>query len=261
MRFDTRGAKPAPRSIAVVGIDDTTLNSQGYTWPFSRKHYAKLIRQLDKAGAAVIAIDVQFTQPSPSQDADNALILAVRSAAPKVVLATTAVLPGAKTEIFGGGEGLKFSRAVPSYSNFIKDNDGVTRHLLTSADGLDSFAIAAAQVKLGHKVAPPADNATWIDFAGPPDTVPHLSFVDVEHGHFKPSDVKGKVVVIGATASALQDIRPTSTTGQAEMAGPEVHANAILTALAGFPLHSGPGWVDVLLVVLAGAAAPLAAIR
>jgi adenylate cyclase len=261
MRFDARGAKPTPTSVAVVGIDDTTLNSTGYTWPFSRKHYAKVIRQLDKAGAAVIAIDVQFTQPSPSQAADNALILAVRSAAPKVVLATTAVLPGAKTEIFGGGAGLKFSRAVPSYSNFVKDDDGFTRHMLDGADGLDAFSIAAAEIKLGHKIHAPPGNAAWIDFAGPPETVRHMSFVDVENGRFKPSDVKGKVIVIGATASALQDIRPTSTTGQGEMAGPEVHANAVLTALAGFPLHSGPGWVNVLLVVLLGVAAPFAAMR
>ncbi len=89
-----------------------------------------------------------------------------------MVLATTAVLPGAKTEIFGGGEGLKFSRAVPSYSNFVKDDDGVTRHMLEGADGLDSFAVAAAQVKLGHKIDAPPGNSAWIDFVGPPDAHP-----------------------------------------------------------------------------------------
>jgi adenylate cyclase len=40
-----------------------------------------------------------------------------------------------------------------------------------------------------------------------------------------------------------------------------VHANAITTALAGFPLHSSPGWIDALLVVALGVAAPLAAMR
>jgi adenylate cyclase len=45
------------------------------------------------------------------------------------------------------------------------------------------------------------------------------------------------------------------------MPGPEVHANAVLTALGGFPLASGPGWVNALLVVLLGSAAPFAAIR
>ncbi len=261
MRFDVRGAEPTPKDVVVVGIDDPTINAKGYTFPFPRTHHAKVIRQLHKAGAAVIAMDVQFTQPSGNDAADNALITAVRSAAPTVVLATTAVDPGAKTEIFGGAAGLKFSRGIPSYSNFEKDPDGVTRHMLDGTEGLDAFPIAAAQAKLGHKIDAPPDNTAWIDFAGPPHTVPYLSFVDVERGRFKPSDVKGKIVVVGGTASALQDLRETSTTGQAAMPGPEVHANAILTALAGFPLHSGAGWVNVLLVVVLGVAAPFAAIR
>jgi adenylate cyclase len=261
MRFDVRGAKPTPKDVVVVGIDDPTINSRGYTFPFRRTHYAKLLRQLDKAGAAVIAFDVQFTQPSGDDEADDRLIRAVRSAAPKVVLATTAVDPGAKTQIFGGADGLRFSRGIPSYSNFEKDPDGITRHMLDGDEGLDAFSIAAAEVKLGHQIKAPPGNTAWIDFAGPPQTIPYLSFVDVERGKFKPEDVKGKVVVIGGTASALQDLRETSTTGQAAMPGPEVHANAILTALEGFPLESGPGWLNVLLVVALAVAAPFAAIR
>ena len=45
------------------------------------------------------------------------------------------------------------------------------------------------------------------------------------------------------------------------MAGPEVHANAITTALAGYPLRSAPDWVDTALVILLGALTPLLAIR
>ena len=260
MRFDVRGAEPTPDDVVVVGIDDPTINSTGYTFPFNRKHHARLIKQLDNAGAAAIAYDVQFTQPSDNEDADNELIQAVRSAAPKVVLASTAVDPGAKTQIFGGADGLRFSRGIPAFSSFIKDPDGVTRQLNDGDEGLISFPLAAAQVKLGHKIKDPPTSA-WIDFAGPPNTVRSLSFVDVERGKFDPADVKGKVVVVGGTASALQDLRETSTTGQRAMSGPEVHANAILTALEGFPLHSSPTWVDVLLVILLGVVAPFAAIR
>jgi adenylate cyclase len=261
MRFDVRGPKPTPDNIVVVGIDDTTINARGYTFPFRRFHYAKLIRELDRAGAAVIAIDVQFSQPSEFTRDDNRLIQAVRSAAPRVVLASTVVNPGGKTKIFGGGDGLRFSRGIPGYSNFQKDPDGITRHMLDGYNGLAAFPVAAAQVKLGRDIDAPPGNSAWIDFAGPPLTVPYLSFVDVERGKFKPADVKGKIVVIGGTASALQDLRETSTTGQASMPGPEVHANAILTALDGFPLRSGPGWLNPLLVVVLGVAAPFAAIR
>jgi adenylate cyclase len=45
------------------------------------------------------------------------------------------------------------------------------------------------------------------------------------------------------------------------MAGPEVHANAITTALDGFPLRSAPTWADILVVVGLGIFGPLVAIR
>ncbi len=60
-----------------------------------------------------------------------------------------------------------------------------------------------------------------------PGTVKRLSFVDVRTGKFNPADVRGKVVVVGATAPVLQDLHATSTTKGGLMPGPEIHANAI----------------------------------
>jgi adenylate cyclase len=261
MRFDVRGTREAPDEVVVVAIDDPSLNAAGNIFPFTRKLHARVIRNLDEAGAAVIAYDVQFSQESKSLAADNALIQAVRAASPRVVLAATSVTRDGKTQIFGGAQGLEFSRAVPGYSNFEADSDGVTRHLLDAERGVDSFPVAAAQIKLGRDIDAPPGNSAWIDFAGPPVTVPYLSFIDVARARFQAEDVRGKVVVVGASASALQDLRETSTTGQRQMPGPEVHANAITTALDGFPLESGPGWLNLLLVVVLGTTAPLAAIR
>jgi response regulator RpfG family c-di-GMP phosphodiesterase len=45
------------------------------------------------------------------------------------------------------------------------------------------------------------------------------------------------------------------------MSGPEVQANAIWTALHGFPLTAAPPWLDVLLILLAAASVPLLALR
>jgi adenylate cyclase len=260
-RFDRRGANPTPDRVVIVGIDDPTLNAAGLRFPFRRKYHAQVIRNLDKAGAAVIAYDVQFTGEGPRLNDDIALIEAVRSAAPKVVLATTAVEAGGQTQIFGGGRGLRYSRAIPSFSSFEKDADGVQRRLLYSEEGLTSFAIAAAQVMLGRKIGPPPEGGDWINFEGGPETFRHLSFVDVQRQTFDPADVRGKIVVVGGTATALQDIRETSTTNQRAMSGPEVHANAITTALDGYPLRSAPEWVDILLIVALGVFGPLVATR
>ena len=163
----------------------------------------------------------------------------MRAAAPSVVLATTAVDAGGKTQIFGGGEGWSTAAPTPSFSSFEKDADGVQRRLLYSESGPQGVPD-----RRRREVRRPRDRARrrrardWIDFEGGPETFQHLSFVDVEQGNFDPADVRGKIVVVGATATALQDIRETSTTNQRAMAGPEVHANAITTALDGYPLRA-----------------------
>ena len=62
-------------------------------------------------------------------------------------------------------------------------------------------------------------------------------------------------MVIGATAPSLQDRHPTSWPA-GEMAGPEIHANAIDTLLRGFPLHASSETTD-LLIALALALLPI----
>jgi adenylate cyclase len=180
------------------------------------------------------------------------------------VLATTEVSKTGKTNIFGGaGEngGLPYSRGIPANSNYNVDADDRIRQLPFELQRLVSFPIAAATTALGHKPKLPSGNTAWIDFPGPPATIRRLSFSDVARGKFKPSDVRGKVVVVGGTAPVLHDYHSTSTSGGGLMAGPEIQAASITTALDGFPLHSAPDWLNALLVVVLGIAAPLAALR
>ena len=114
----------------IVGIDDRTLEEDpNVSFPFNRRRHARVIRQLTKAGASVIAYDVQFTEPSPFPDADEALLQAVRAGKKRVVLGTTEVGLDGSTSIFGGGETLKYSRAIPAITNFANDEDGVLRHM------------------------------------------------------------------------------------------------------------------------------------
>jgi len=103
--------------------------------------------------------------------------------------------------------------------------------------------------------------SAWIDFAGPPRKFEHVPFSDVRLGKTKPGTFRDKIVVVGATAPVLQDVQPTSTSGEGEMSGPEIHANGIRTVLEGFPLGQTPVPLDVLLIALMGVAIPLASLR
>ncbi|HSH90467.1 MAG TPA: CHASE2 domain-containing protein, partial [Ramlibacter sp.] len=80
-------AKPPKQSlpISIVGIDEASFTQLGLRWPWPREVHAQLVDRLAKAGAAVIAFDVLFTEESTPAD-DDALARAIKAAG-NVVLA------------------------------------------------------------------------------------------------------------------------------------------------------------------------------
>ncbi len=106
-----------------------------------------------------------------------------------------------------------------------------------------------------------SDDRALIDFRGPPGTIKTVSYADVLEGRVKPRVFRGKIVVVGATSATLQDVHQTSTTSASPMAGPEIQANAIWTALHGNPLQPAPGWLALIAIVLGALLAPLASLR
>jgi adenylate cyclase len=259
-RFTIRGEQPPPEDLVFVKIDDETFNQLKSQFPLPRITHANVIRNLAADGAKTIAYDVQFTEPGPDPKQDNALILASRQAG-NVILATTEVDANGQTRIFGGDTGLDRSRGTPSESSVPNDSDGTVRRMEFEINGLQTFSMAAAESFRGAQIDPPDGDDALIDYAGPPRTVESIPFSDVESGDFEPGTFEGKIAVVGAFAPVLQDRHETPTTGSETMAGPEIHANAIATALDEFPLEEGPGWLDVVLIVLLGAAAPLLALQ
>jgi adenylate cyclase len=265
-RFNIRGQQKPPSNVVVIAIDTKTFQDLNVRWPFRRSYHARAIRNLSRAGAKVIAYDVEFSEPQGTTQRDiaddNALILAVR-AHPGTVMSTTNVFENGKTRIFGGNEGLKISRATPANGNYLNDTDGRIRHLAFRIEGLETFPIAAARAYLGRKadLHLPSGNSAWIDYRGDTPSLHRISFVDIYKNDFDPAEVRGKVVVVGDTTTLEQDLHPTSTTSSVLMPGPEIQASAVVTALDGFPLKDAPRWLDYVLVVLLGVLTPLAALR
>lgn len=259
-RFEVRGTQATPDEIVIVGVDDTTFDELPNTrWPFPRSLEGRVIRNLTAAGAKAIAVDIQFTeQTTPKQD--DALIRAVQ-AAPGVVLSTTETNKRGESRVFGGEAVLHEIGARAGDTVVPVESGGTTRKMYYEHGGLVSFGVAAAEEMTGRDISPSefeSDSTAWIDFRGPPETFRNVPFSRVLRGKVPASVFRGKTVVIGATASSLQDLHATSTTGDSLMSGPEVQANAIWTATHGFPLSSTPTVVDLILILLL-AAAPAAA--
>ncbi|HEX2702968.1 MAG TPA: adenylate/guanylate cyclase domain-containing protein [Solirubrobacteraceae bacterium] len=273
VRFGIRGSRPSlVKDFVVVAVDENTFNYFGklhakdpsvrYQWPFPRRDHAIVIDHLLAAGARLIAFDVQFTEPTDPVDDDDLIEAIAR--AHNMVLATDAVT-GGQTDVLGGSTTLRRVGARAANSTVINDAGGVLRDMRHSYQGIDTFGVAIASNAAGHEVSPKlfggAQRAVPIDYAGPPGTVAAIPYWRVYADKFPAAAVKGKIVIVGAEASRLQDIHSTPTSGSQEMDGPEVQANIAATALDGIPLRNGPTWLNVALVVLFGVAAPLSSIR
>jgi adenylate cyclase len=266
-RFSIRGGRHPPREVVLVLIDDTTFaeltnRHLPSEFPFPRRYEARVIDNLRRAGAATIALDIEFAHETDARD-DNALFEALGGARGHTVLAATRVAPGGGNEILGGGENQREVGTRVGEVRLPQDSDNAVRRFAYSFNGLQSFPVVTAEVATGTRIVPSLfEHGTLpIDFAGPPETFTALSFSKVLQGGFPPGVVRGKTVIVGASAPALQDQHATATTGSRSMAGPEVNANAILTLLDGVPLRMAPGWLNVVLILVLAAAVPLGSMR
>jgi CHASE2 domain-containing sensor protein/predicted Ser/Thr protein kinase len=255
-RFSLRGDQPPPSDVAIVGIDNDSLGALP-RYPFSRRLDARVLENLHAAGARLIVYDISFDRPT-TEGADQALFAAAEKAAP-MVFATSLISPSGATQVLGGNSNLASIGDQAAAADLIPDPDGVLRHTLGEVSGLPTVAAAVAQRLTGHAADAKQLNGGWIDFRGPPGTVRGLSFVQVLQNHFDRAAVRGKVVVVGASAPVLQDLH--STAAGSPMSGPEVQANAIFTALEHFPLRSPSGVITVLLIVTLALVVPLAGVR
>ncbi len=259
-RFTIRGDRPSPKDVVVVKVDDVTFDELQLRWPFDRSVHARLVDRLREGGAKAIAYDVQFTEPTtPSQD--NRLIDAV-DRAHNVVLATTETDEHGHANVFGGDDVVRTVGAQVGSANYLSDAGGVIRRMPYEVERLKSFSVKAAEAASGRRIkrADLSEDNAWIDWHGPPGTIDSVSFSRALNGQVPPRFFRGKVVVVGASAPSLQDVHATAVSGDDVQPGPEIQAESIATALEGFPLKSVPGAVDVILIVLMGLVAPVAAL-
>lgn len=263
-RFSIRGDQKPRDDIVLVLIDDTTSRELPVRFPFPRSLHGRVIDRISGDGAKAIAYDVEFLQPTKEAQ-DNALIDAVARAGPdKVVLADSQPDPQGRSGVFGGQKVLDQIKARAGNSQIGEDSDGVRRRVPYSVGKMETFPLVAAELASGKPITTSAmgGESAWIDYAGGPGTYPAVSFSRVLSGQVPPGFFSDKIVVVGASDPTLKDITQTPTTGGDQlMSGAEANANAIATALDGFPLQSSPVLVDLFLITLMGIVAPLASYR
>ena len=167
--------------------------------------------------------------------------------------------------------------ASSGYFTVVSDADGAVRSVPLVIQAGDDFfpplsilcawhyfgrpllAIRAGQngvdgVQLGDRLLPTDEHGQLlINFRGPPKTFPHYSASDILGGTLPSGTFKDKIVVIGATAIGIGDLRTTPF--GSVFPGPEVHANVIDNILVG-DFAARPrlsNVLDLLVIVVLGA--------
>jgi adenylate cyclase len=244
--FQPKTQDATSRKVVIVSIDDKSLADLGQFQSWPRSHYAVVIDNLSKAGARAVVVDLLFSEPGTG---DAQLAQSVAAAGNVIMPEVGSDASGAYTEPF-----LKplpeLASAVYALgaTNITPDADGIVRKLPAVVSyGTDVPALSLAAVakylerpsvlesgidngalQFNGRNLPLVDgNQLLINYRHAADNdsaFTQVSFSDVVNGTVDPAVFKGRIVLIGATATGLGDYFWTPL---GRMNGVEIHANAI----------------------------------
>jgi adenylate cyclase len=264
-----------PEGVVIVYMDDESHRElkQPYNAPWDRSLHAQLIENLKAKGAKLIVLDILFgTNATPSVEADRRLAAAFKAHG-KVIIGAEAIkvdLPGQRPAdtIIHPVELLEKSAAGVGLVTLNVDADyGIRQLTLGQMDGpewLPVLSWKAAQL-LGNPWAgrpPPLERLRWLNYYGPPDTLPHVSYHLALSPDAIPSDFfKDKVVFVGKAPSKAgfsgeykDEFRTPYTwfTRDFFSSGVEIHATAFQNLIQSNWLVRLPRSLEFLLLLLAG---------
>jgi adenylate cyclase len=260
VRTLARGIKAPPDLVTIVAIDDTIVKLSG-AYPLPRAEIAKIVEAIGQLAPKVIAIDLLLVDKGPA-DGDAALANAL--AASPSVLAAAAVF--SNTHQSSAADDAPLAR-LPEADHFLLPLPLLADHaevgivnvttgrtgtplsvpmLFRTRDKIElSFPLRVASVAIGEKltiapdrlsfgdrsIATAADYALPLSYYGPRRTIRTVSAANLLSGQVDKEAIRGRIVVLGATATGAGDFFPTPF--DSLMPGAEIIATAITHLVAG----------------------------
>jgi CHASE2 domain-containing sensor protein len=252
-RFAVRGDRPVPQDLVLVTVDPRTEVKLNRQFPPSRYDQATVVRRLTAAGARVVAYDLTLDGTTDDPDADLAIVRALRRA-PAPVAAVNRYTATGEPDLLAGIAPFSSSGVRPGLVSRPANERGSWIRFQPGAGHLQSFPLAVASAARGGAPVVLPDRAL-IDYRGPAGHLRRVSFIRVLRGRMRARDVRGREVVVGSAAPEVQ------AQGRAPIGGPmfgvEIQANAVATALDGFPLRVVPRATTTWTTIGIGALLPL----
>ena len=242
---------PAEKSIVVVAIDDFTLNRFA-VWPFPRSKYAELVHVLNKGGAKVIAFDINFDSYSGYSYEEDLEFAKEISNAKNVILARDYYMEQNLPVIRDPIKELKNNSTLAMVDPVLDSDSFIRRYKMLAYYKEEAFLYFAVQASMLYEniginrvrikdrefilndIKIPLDNngTMLINYYSRDKGISVIPFAHVLEPEFlelNPNYFRGKLVLVGSTASYLQDSFPTPV--DINMPGVLIHANAIRTIL------------------------------
>ena len=247
-------ARPASSDdIVIVAIDDASLAQVG-TWPWPRTVHARLIDRLAQAESGPVMFDVLFLEPSTGE-ADAQLADAIARHGKVVLPHTFAPQPNSLegiVPVFPIAP-LAQSAAETGHVVITPDPDGVLRRfdmgVEAGGDIYPHFALAAGQ--LGASAGGLESDTRPILSFHPAGSYSQISAGEVIAGSVPDEFLRGKTIVIGATAQGMGDRYSVGAGSVAVMSGVETQANLYDALRGGGLVTDWPPFWSGLLAALA----------
>ncbi|PPK42843.1 CHASE2 domain-containing sensor protein [Trinickia symbiotica] len=276
--FLALSTRPVSNDIVVVEIDDDSIEALG-RWPWPRNIHARLIDTLAKDGAAAIVYDVLFTEPGADDAALARAIASSRTYLP--ILLDSPDAAGHRAAVLPIAE-LAHAAAGLGHINFEVDKDGIVRSVAPYEGdarawwpqltvpvwhAVETGVIHLAGMKKARRAAPDlaemanpgGDQRLLIPFSPLRQTYRKVSVAQVLAGTVPPDVVRGRIVLVGSTASGLYDHFATPMSGRSGiMPGVYAHASVLDMLLNGTairpvsPLGLLAAWLLPLAALLVG---------
>jgi adenylate cyclase len=264
--YRLRGSVSPPHEIVILQIDqDSFVQGEFYqadpdrypelepiqTWPWQRTAYAVAIEKLMAAGARSVSLDIILADPSVYGSKDDQRFQQVlQRYRDRVVLAAEYATFGTdgitQAQIIYPNPAFPVSPTAYGLINFLLEPDGRVYRLNTRyydevirpvgllGEAIPAFAVAtlrAAQIAYPIRSSTASGEIFYYGGAGTFEQVPFWHILDPTNWqiHVRRGTFRNKIVLVGATATTLQDFARTPIAEM--MPGIEVHANSIATLM------------------------------
>ena len=197
-----RGDRPWDDRVVIVAIDDASIRKIG-RFPWSRDRYGQVLQKLSQAKASVIAFDILWSEASPADKQLAALIEQNQRVVLSMAWDKTGQTLFPVTEI---------SNASVAIGHILKreDADGIVRQIDLQIQDIPSFSVSILQTYDLTTTAvtplPDLKQPLLINWTKSAKNIPQFSFSDVIDGNVSPSAFNNKIVLVGVTASGIDNL-------------------------------------------------------